>query len=162
MKKMKKFLIGALAMLMSCAGFVACSGGDTNESSNSSSVQKNSIEEHIHSYTEEIIKEPTCLEKGAKTFSCVCGDNYTEEISALGHDYENYICIRCGVEILPSEGLEYELNSDNVSYAVVAIGNCKDTDVAIPSVYNDLPVTRVGNTAFKGCDSLTSVNVTNR
>ena len=40
---------------------------------------------HIHDYTETIIKEPTCTEKGEKLFTCACGDTYTAEIDALGH-----------------------------------------------------------------------------
>ena len=43
-----------------------------------------------HSYTEEITTEPTCDEKGVKTFTCSrCGDSKTEEIAALGHDYQS-------------------------------------------------------------------------
>ena len=96
MKKMKKFLIGALAMLMSCAGFVACSGGDTNESSNSSSE---------------------------------------------------------------SVGLLYELSSNGTYYSVEGIGRCTDTDLVIPSTYNNLPVTSIGSDAFLGRRSLTSVTI---
>ena len=40
---------------------------------------------HTHSYTSEITKEPTCTEKGVKTFTCSCSDSYTEDIDALGH-----------------------------------------------------------------------------
>ena len=42
-------------------------------------------EEHVHSYTETVTKEPTCIEVGEKTFTCECGDSYTEEIAAVGH-----------------------------------------------------------------------------
>lgn len=40
---------------------------------------------HEHSYTEEITKQPTCTEEGEKTFTCDCGDTYTEIIPAKGH-----------------------------------------------------------------------------
>ena len=40
---------------------------------------------HEHSYTEEITKQPTCSEEGEKTFTCDCGDTYTETIPAKGH-----------------------------------------------------------------------------
>lgn len=46
---------------------------------------------HTHEYTEQITKEPTCTEKGEKTFTCECGDSYTEEINALGHKFTNYV-----------------------------------------------------------------------
>ena len=39
----------------------------------------------IHSYDTEIT-EPTCTEKGYTTYTCACGDTYTEEIAVLGHD----------------------------------------------------------------------------
>jgi len=53
---------------------------------------------HLHSYTETVTKESTCTDTGVKTFSCECGDSYTEEILALGHDYQNGICSRCDEE----------------------------------------------------------------
>ena len=43
---------------------------------------------HTHSYTEQVTTAPTCTDKGVKTFTCVCGDSYTEEIAALEHDLE--------------------------------------------------------------------------
>lgn len=42
---------------------------------------------HTHSYSEEVTTPATCLTAGEKTFTCECGDTYTEPISALGHDY---------------------------------------------------------------------------
>ena len=43
-----------------------------------------------------------------------------------------------------SQGLEYQLNWDGMSYAVVGIGTCTDTNLVIPSEYNGLPVTDIG------------------
>ncbi len=40
---------------------------------------------HTHEYKDAITKAPTCTEKGVKTFTCECGDSYTEEIAAKGH-----------------------------------------------------------------------------
>lgn len=51
---------------------------------------------HVHSYTESITKEPTCTEAGEKTYTCVCGDSYTETIPAKGHNYEDGTCTDCG------------------------------------------------------------------
>ncbi len=42
---------------------------------------------HTHTYTSKITKAATCKEKGVKTYSCSCGDTYTEEIPATGHTY---------------------------------------------------------------------------
>lgn len=41
--------------------------------------------EHTHSYQSAVTKQATCTEKGVKTFTCECGDKYTESINALGH-----------------------------------------------------------------------------
>lgn len=44
-----------------------------------------SVAEHVHSYTETITTEPGCVTPGVKTYTCSCGDSYTEEIPATGH-----------------------------------------------------------------------------
>lgn len=51
---------------------------------------------HVHDYKEEITKEPTCTEEGEKTYTCECGDSYTEKIPAKGHHFEDGICTDCG------------------------------------------------------------------
>ena len=56
-----------------------------------------------------------------------------------------------------SVGLIYVLNDDKTAYAVVGIGFCTDTQLVIPSQYNELPVTTIGEFAFYDCESLTSV-----
>ncbi len=53
------------------------------------------INEHTHSYTESDISA-TCTEAGVRTFTCSCGDSYTEELAAKGHNYENGVCTVCG------------------------------------------------------------------
>ena len=59
----------------------------------------------------------------------------------------------------PSEGLEFELNDDGASYAVTGVGTCTDTNVVIPSKYDGLPVTSIGDYAFYDCSSLTSITI---
>lgn len=46
---------------------------------------------HEHSYVGKVTKQPTCTEKGVKTYSCSCGDHYTEAITATGHAYETIV-----------------------------------------------------------------------
>ena len=43
---------------------------------------------HSHSYTSAITTPATCSATGIRTYSCACGKNYTESISALGHNYQ--------------------------------------------------------------------------
>lgn len=44
-----------------------------------------------HKYEETITKEVTCTENGEKTFTCSCGAFYTEEIQAVGHNYQKAV-----------------------------------------------------------------------
>jgi hypothetical protein len=54
--------------------------------------------------------------------------------------------------------LNYSLNDGGTSYSVVQ-PSCTAGDVVIPSTYNGLPVTAIGNTAFGSCASLTSITI---
>ena len=49
----------------------------------------------------------------------------------------------------PSEGLNYRLNDDGEGYTVIGFGECRDKNLVIPSTYKDLPVTAIGENAFK-------------
>ena len=63
-----------------------------------------------HSYTSTITKQPTCTDTGIRTYTCECGDTYTEVIPATGHKfvdktiaptydaegYTEHICSVCG------------------------------------------------------------------
>lgn len=62
-------------------------------------------------------------------------------------------------ERAPSVGIEYVLNEDGLSYAVVGIGTCEDTDLVIPTTYNEKPVTTIKEDAFACCENLTSIKI---
>ncbi len=50
--------------------------------------EKKAEEPHNHDWGEgKVTKEPTCTEKGVKTYTCSCGETRTEEIPALDHDW---------------------------------------------------------------------------
>jgi len=54
--------------------------------------------EHTHSYT-AAVTAPTCTEQGYTTYTCSCGDSYKSDYKdALGHDYQNGTCTRCGAK----------------------------------------------------------------
>ena len=62
------------------------------------------LEEHKHSYTSTVTKEPTCWREGVKTYTCSCGDTYTEAIAKTEHVFryvdvkKNATCTEPGLE----------------------------------------------------------------
>ena len=85
-----------------------------------------------------------------------CGQSYGEYST---HNMVDGECTVCGAK--ESQGLEFELNEDQISYTVVGMGTCTDNDLIIPATYNSLPVTSIGIEAFKDCINLTSVVIPN-
>ena len=72
---------------------------------------------HIHRYASELTIKATCTTDGLMTFTCNCGDTYTETVEAIGHNYEampsaednapgkcTFVCANCGNKY------EYALN----------------------------------------------------
>ena len=53
--------------------------------------------EHTHSYN-EVVTAPTCTEGGYTTYTCSCGDTYTDNaVEATGHNYDvDGTCTVCG------------------------------------------------------------------
>lgn len=100
MKKLFKTLITLCVCGLLSFSFVACTETAEVESSmpeeiveSTDSVETSNSEsnviEHEHSYT-EVIVEPTCSSKGSKTYTCECGETYSEEISIVPHKYTTY------------------------------------------------------------------------
>ena len=84
-----------------------------------------------------IDKEATIDEEGIKHTECtVCSTKISEEVIPK-------------IVIASSQGLLFELNTDKTAYTVIGIGECEDTIIVIPSEHNGLPVTAIGNNAFK-------------
>ena len=45
---------------------------------------------HTHSYTSTVTKASTCASEGVMTFTCSCGDSYTETIGKTAHSFGSY------------------------------------------------------------------------
>ena len=45
------------------------------------------LDPHTHSYTSKVTTAATCTKEGVKTFTCSCGDTYTEKIAKTAHKY---------------------------------------------------------------------------
>ena len=56
------------------------------------------VDLHTHSYI-AVVTAPTCTVEGYTTYSCSCGERYKADfIDALGHNYVDGICTRCGAK----------------------------------------------------------------
>ena len=84
-------------------GFCACGAEDpdgtpANDGNKGDDVPEETTEapEHTHAHEGVVTTEATCTEDGVKTFTCPCGDSYTEAIAATGHAYEDGVCGVCG------------------------------------------------------------------
>ena len=94
------YIGGSVSLTAGTTYYVCLRNYDDNTKSFTLSV----AESHYHSYTKTLTKEATCTEAGVYTYTCSCGESYTEEIAILNHidDNEDFVCDTCGgaIEIL--------------------------------------------------------------
>lgn len=69
----------------------------------------------------------------------------TAAIDALNANQQNYLDYLNGVE---SEGLEIQINEEELSAKVVGIGTFRGENLVVPSYYQGFPVTTIGEQAF--------------
>lgn len=75
-----------------CPGEITPNSNTSSSTTDTQQTEAKSVETpkqpvHEHSYIETLTKEPTCIEQGEKTFTCSCGDKYTEPIETVKHTY---------------------------------------------------------------------------
>ena len=122
--------------------FTAVAGGKTNPVIGGT---RYAIDVHAHDYTGEVTTAATCTENGVRTYTCSCGDSYTEEIPATGHSYtctetdDSYVytCENCGdsyteeklpiVEVNLSVGETYAFTTEDATIT-------KEIDTAVASM----------------------------
>ena len=69
-----------------------------NDYLTNATIHYSGTDEHEHIYT-FAVTEPTCTEQGYTTHTCSCGDSYIDSyVNALGHDYKDGVCTRCGAK----------------------------------------------------------------
>ncbi|WP_295213281.1 leucine-rich repeat protein [Ruminococcus sp.] len=104
---------------------------------------------HTHSYTSTITKQPTCTAEGVKTFTCECGDTYTESIPAKGHTLEWVVISSSGSGCTYSKTEAYKCTicGAETEYRKSAIkGHTEVIDPAVPAT-----CTKAGKTEGSHC-----------
>ena len=90
---------------------------------------------HKHSYTETILKEPTCTEEGEKKLTCSCGDSKTESIPSTGHNIVDGNCTDCDVivktvtDLMAGRDISFDMGT---VLAVDKADTLKVNDIVIP------------------------------
>lgn len=82
-------------------------GSESGAGGSSSNKVPDIVVSHEHTYNSTITQEPTCTEKGLKTYKCTqCAKTYTEDIEPSGHNSTNggvasihSKCSVCGVTL---------------------------------------------------------------
>jgi len=99
-----------------------------------------------HSYEETSRTEATCTGAGSVTWTCsVCGDTYTEELPALGHDWSDWT-----VDVEPTadaEGSEHRTcrrDSSHVEYRSIAAVAASAPATGAPAPAEDRALTAEG------------------
>ena len=182
---MKKRILGVLLFVVLVSVCVGCGGESTTieqaevaqatateDATPEQTVEETAIAEtteeaHTHNYAEEITADATCEADGLKTFTCECGDTYTEMVPATGHIYENYVsnndatylangtetakCNTCELtDTRTAEGskLEYtytEMNATMYATQTVNVRNLPNTDgEKIGSLSTNQEITVIG------------------
>lgn len=125
---------------------------------------------HTHSYSSSNLKSSSCTQEGLRMYQCACGDNYTEPIPALGHDYDNgaitrpptnsssgvktYTCRRCGNQytevVMPS--------LDDNSLPMIGSGVRDSATAAVDEVSEDVEsaITAAENTEVAAKEAVVS------
>ena len=86
-----------------------------------------------HVYVETITKEPDCWEEGEKTFTCECGEEYTETIPKTDHNYE--VELREEPTCTEDGYVEWDCTicEDWYTETIPAKGHTEVIDVAVPA-----------------------------
>lgn len=72
----------------SSPGNSGSSGSDNSGGGSSYTPAETAPAPHEHSYSGSVTQHPTCTANGVKTYTCSCGDSYTESIPAIAHNWE--------------------------------------------------------------------------
>ena len=104
---------------------------------------------HVHTYSDEWSSD-----SGYHFHKATC-EHADEVADKSAHSFVKGVCSVCKYVY---GNLQYSLNFEGTAYTVTGIGTVIATDIVIPSTYLDVPVTAIGESAFRNC-AITSVTV---
>ena len=159
----RKFLAALISIIMAASlafSFTACVDGGNEPTpddggtgqSDPDDEQGDTEGEHTHTFA-----DTWTFDAQNHWHAASCGHDERADIGA--HVIEDGACTVCGAVLEGTEGLEYTLSQDESYYIVSGIGTATTKDIVIPSIYNDLPVAAIGDSAFSYCDSLTDITI---
>ena len=103
----------------------------------------NIVFDSLHKY-EDVITDPTKTEQGYTTHTCsVCSDSYVDTYT----------------DPIGSQGLEYTINSDNITCEISGIGTCEDEDIYIPTYIDGYQVVSIGEKAFDSAINVKNIYI---
>ena len=159
----RKFLAALISIIMAASlafSFTACVDGGNEPTpdaggtgqSDPDDEQGDTEGEHTHTFA-----DTWTFDAQNHWHESDCGHDERADIGA--HVFEGGACTVCSAILEGTEGLEYTLSQDESYYIVSGIGTATTKDIVIPSIYNDLPVAAIGDSAFSYCDSLTDITI---
>ena len=162
---MKKFWIVLLSLLLSLAcvmGFAACDETPPGDDTGGIVQPGDPGKPHEHSFGEWTVTVPaTCTAMGEEQRTCACGKTETRTVAALGHDYVNGVCTRCGGTITATDDSYFIFTELADGTYSVALGLDPKIlfEVVIPREHDGRPVTQIEDRAFMNCTGLTSITI---
>lgn len=116
---------------------------------------------HVHDYTGKITSNATCIKAGVKTFTCTCGEQYTETIAKTAHNYQTtvttanctsdgytkYTCSACGDTYTENRvsALGHSCKVNIVYPTCTEAGFTENICTRCGLIYKDSPISALGH-----------------
>ena len=142
-------LLGLACLLCACKG-----------DSGTAPVTPSGEDAHTHAWSEwSTTHTPSGCVDGTESRLCDCGEAESRTLSApVDHTYDtDNVCTVCGYGVECTTELSY--NKVGEAYVVTGRGASTTPILVIPAYYEGLPVVAIEDSAFAGCNDLTSVTV---
>lgn len=116
---------------------------------------------HRHSFGDwTTLSLPDCTAPGARTRTCAeCGFEDRDDVSPLGHDGHDNVCVRCGKKAEEPERFDYSSYPYGEGIWITSASGFTDADVLIPDVINGEPVVCIAANAFQGSETVVSLSL---